>query len=106
MRFSLGITILLWLCAAAFAQGPAQTGTMSSPYARPSWGQYGGTAWGTYSGGIGQNGWNYNSQMKPTEPLGSVLVDPNAASSNFANPHTGATLFQPQDTRLKGRDRP
>jgi hypothetical protein len=89
-----------------FAQGTSQTGSFSGGFAKPAWGQYGGTAWGSYSGGIGQSGWNYNSQLRPNEPVGSVLADPNTMSSNFANPRTGATLYQPQDTRLKGRDRP
>ena len=106
MKFILAIALLSAFPTLVLAQGASDTGRVSGGYARPTWGQYGSTVWGTYSGGIGQSGWNYNSQLHPNEPLGSVLADPNALNSNFSNPRTGATLFQPQDTRLKGRDRP
>jgi len=73
---------------------------------QPAWGQHTTPVWGAYSSGIGQDGWSYNRQLKPVEPTGSVLADPNQLSSGFGNSSTGATLFQPQDTRLRGRDRP
>jgi hypothetical protein len=101
MKYSLAAALILAIPSAAFGQGPS-----GKNFSNPGWGQYGGTAWGTYSGAIGQDGWNYHSQLRPNEPVGSVLADPNALNSNFANPRTGATLYQPQDTRLKGRDRP
>ena len=73
---------------------------------QPAWGVHGTPTWGTYSNGVGAGGWSYDRQMKANEPTSSVLVDPNQRNSNFSNPRTGANLFQPQDTRLKGRDRP
>lgn len=73
---------------------------------QPAWGQYATPTWGAYSSGVGQGGWSYNRQLKRVEPAGSVLTDPNQLSSSFGNAATGASLFQPQDTRLKGRDRP
>ena len=106
MKFILGTVLLSTFPSLVLAQGPSGTGHISGGYTRPTWGQYGSTTWGTDSGSVGQNGWNYNSQLHPNEPMGSVLADPNTLNSSFANPSTGAALFQPQDTRLKGRDRP
>ena len=106
MKFILGTVLLSAFPSLVLAQGTSDTGHVSGAFARPTWGQYGSTVWGTYSGSIGQNGWNYNSQLHQNEPVGSVLADPNTLNSSFSNPRTGATLFQPQDTRLKGRDRP
>jgi hypothetical protein len=90
---------------AVVAAAQTQSGSLSSSSSTPAWGQLGTTTWGTYSGVIGQNGWNYDQTMRPNEPVGSVL-NPNQIGSSFDNSRTGATLFVPQDTRLKGRDRP
>jgi hypothetical protein len=108
MRTIIAAAFVVAWCSVAAAQSPmpTQNGEMSKAYHAPSWGHSGVTAWGTYSGNIGQGGWHYQKQLGPNEPLSSVLADPNALNSNFANPRTGATLFQPADTRLKGRDRP
>jgi hypothetical protein len=94
---ALAAVLALLACGPALAQGTVGQST---------WGQYPTPVWGTYQSGVGQGGWSYNRQLKPVEPAGSVLADPNQLSSSFGNASTGATLFQPQDTRLKGRDRP
>jgi hypothetical protein len=105
--FTILIVVPAWAPTAALAQGPAPTssGSFSSTYEPQAWGQYGQTTWGTYSNRIGPSGWNYNQQLTPTEPTGSVLVDPNQ-NSVFATGGTSHGLFQIPDTRLKGRDRP
>lgn len=97
------VPFLLAILAAPLASATALAQTTVTA---PAWGQYTTPAWGAYSSAVGQGGWSFNRQLKPVEPSGSVLLDPNQASSNFANPRTGASLFQPQDTRLRGRDRP
>jgi hypothetical protein len=108
MRAIIAATFVVVSCSIAAAQSPATTqyGNMNKVYSAPSWGHSGVTGWGTYSGNIGQGGWHYQKQLGPNEPVSSVLADPNTLNSSFANPRTGATLFQPADTRLKGRDRP
>jgi hypothetical protein len=107
MKFVIASALILSLPSMVFAQSPQTTqyGDFSARYNSPGWGQSGLTAWGTYSGNLGQGGWNYNKQLQPNEPVGSVLL-PNQLNSSFDNVRTGAGLFMPQDTRLKGRDRP
>jgi hypothetical protein len=101
MKLGMALVSVAGLTAAAQAQVQ-----VPPAYNQPAWGQQGISTWGTYSGAIGQGGWHYNQQLRPNEPAGTVLVDPNQLNSSFANPHTGANLFQPQDTRFRGRDRP
>jgi hypothetical protein len=93
----------LALSAAALAlasDAQAQWGQQQAP----AWGQFGNTAWGQYGNNL-SGGWNYNKSQTVVEPQGTVL-NPNQNSGNFSNSSTGAGLFQPQDTRLRGRDRP
>jgi hypothetical protein len=71
----------------------------------PSWGTAAAPQWGQYSNALGQYGWQPKRSIAPPVEGGS-LVNPNQESSAFANSRTGATLFHPQDTRLRGRDRP
>jgi len=106
MRIAAAVATLLSLTVTAVGQSaPTQNGSFSSSYGAPTWGQVGGTTWGTYDGTIGRSGWQFNKTLQPNDPSGSVL-SPNQAGSSFDNPATGASLFTPQDTRLKGRDRP
>jgi hypothetical protein len=107
MKLISAAALVVALCQTAFAQSPGTTsyGNFSGHYQSPNWGQTGITVWGTYSGAVGHN-WSYNHQLTPGVPLGTVLANPNQLNSSFANPRTGANLFQPQDTRLRGRDRP
>jgi hypothetical protein len=98
------VIIVVMLCAGLL---PSVAKAQGGPaYNNPSWGQYGITAWGSYQGQVGSGRWRYNEQVQPHEPVGTILADPNALNSSFANPRTGASLFQAPDTRLRGRDRP
>lgn len=84
---------------------PTQYGTFSGHYQAPSWGGVGAPSWGTYSGSVGEGGWMYNRTLRPAAPEGAIVL-PNQIDSALTNPQTGAGLFTPQDSRLKGRDRP
>jgi hypothetical protein len=90
--------------AAAQSPGPTQYGEFSGRYPAPNWGQSNPPNWGAYTGTIGDKGWRFNRPLQSNEP-DSAIADPDQ-SLTFGNPRTGATLFRPQDTRLKGRDRP
>jgi hypothetical protein len=94
------------LSASAFAQSPGPTahGSYNGTYGTVPW-QYMSRSWGTYSGQVGAGGWNFNSQLQYREPS-SPITGPNEVTGPFSNPRTGRSLFHPQDTRLKGRDRP
>lgn len=74
-------------------------------WSSPAWGQYGNPTWGQYNGTLGASGWQFKAQGAPAEPTSSIIL-PNQATSSFANPRTGRSLFTPPDTRFKGRDRP
>jgi hypothetical protein len=96
-------TILPILALALPGSARAQTGQWGQMNA-PQWGQHGAPAWGQYSNQLGVP-WQYNRTMAPPEPTGAIL-NPNQVSGNFSNPRTGSSLFVPEDTRFKGRDRP
>ena len=101
----LPLLLLAWASdAVAQSPGPTQYGEFSGSYQQPNWGQSNAPSWGAYSGAIGDRGWRFNRQLQSNEPEGAI-ADPNQ-SLTFGNPRTGATLFRPQDTRLRGRDRP
>ncbi len=86
----------------AFAQAVQSDG---QTYGNPQWGQTGTPTWGEYQSSIGQNGWS-GVAARNQVPAGAPVLTPNQANTNFQNPRTGMTLFTPQDSRFKGRDRP
>ena len=92
----------------AFGQqwGPNTRFLVARPpgYQTNTWGQVQSPNWGTYDHRLNAGGWNLNYQYRPSNE-GDTLTNPQSGSV-FANPRTGASLYQPPDTRLRGRDRP
>ena len=72
---AVSLTVLPNPCQAQ-SPGPTTYGSYSSSYTAPSWGQASPGAWGTYSGNLGQNGWQYNRVPQANEPTSGVY--PNA----------------------------
>jgi hypothetical protein len=80
------ISAFIGLASPCLAQTPAQSGSgnYSNTYTAPNWGQVGSGSWGTQSGNIGQDGWQYHRTPQANQPAGNNAY-PNATSRPFGS---------------------
>ncbi len=75
----LGVLLAVGSVSASHAQTVGQ-----QTYGAPNWGQSGTSSWGTQSGTIGQQGWQYNAVPQANQPAGTSAY-PNASGRPFGS---------------------
>jgi hypothetical protein len=79
-QLAFGLAAVLATVVTAPGCAQTQSGNLSNTYTAPAWGQASPGTWGTYSGNVGQGGWQYNRTPQPNQPASGV--DPNAAQGS------------------------